>query len=500
VFRSGYSLMFDRQAVGRPVETPVGGNENLAQTVSIQSPANAQGQPYRVGPDGPVPNLASAAAPIIPLPYVPPARNVSLGTQFGILNGDAYDPFFTRGRTHSANFTMQRELRWSSILELGWIGRYGRDLPMQVNINAVPYMIRDMSGLSAQTFAQAFNAVATQLRTGVLPGALTPQPWLENNLGAGATAAVAAANTTDFVSGGVANLFVSQIDPRLIARGLTPVTSQQFRVMNYVTNGGWSDYNAFFAAYHQRPVKGLSFDVNYTWSRLQDTGGRNQDNGGGLATDPFNLDYDYADSVADRRHVLAAYGSYTLPFPQEHKALGGWNISFVLSAFSGLPLSAGQGGGLYGFGGQESVPFIDDATIAGSKNFDVPGSGGVATSGNPATGGTGVNLFPNPEAVFKNLRPVLIGEDRQTTRGRIRGFGFRSLDLSIGKTFRTPGNTRLSISADIFNVMNTVLFVNPSLSLLSPATFGVVTRQAGNPVSQDFSGSRSAQLGFRLEF
>jgi hypothetical protein len=135
VFRGGYSLMFDRQAVGRPVETPVGGNENLAQTVSIQSPANGAGQPYRVGVDGPVPNLLTATTPTIPLPYVPPARDVAAGTQFGILNGDAYDPFFTRGRTHSANFTMQRELRWSSILELGWIGRYARDLPMQVNIN-----------------------------------------------------------------------------------------------------------------------------------------------------------------------------------------------------------------------------------------------------------------------------------------------------------------------------------------------------------------------------
>jgi hypothetical protein len=500
VFRGGYSLMFDRQAVGRPVETPVGGNENLAQTVSIQSPANGAGQPYRVGPDGPVPDLAAAATPTIPLPYVPPARNIAAGTQFGILNGDAYDPFFSRGRTHSANFTIQRELRWSSILEMGWIGRYARDLPMQVNINAVPYMIRDMSGLSGQTFAQAYNAIATQLRGGMLPAALTPQPWLENNLGAGATAAVAAANTTDFVSGSVANLFVSQIDPRLIARGQSPVTSQQFRVMNYVTNGGWSDYNAFFTAYHQRPVKGLSFDVNYTWSRLQDTGGRSQDNGGGLATDPFNLGYDYGDAVTDRRHVLAAYGNYALPFGDHNRILSNWNISFVVSGFSGLPIAVGQGGGLFGFGGQESVPFIEDTSITGSKHFDVPGSGGVGTSGNPAAGGTGVNLFENPEAVFKNLRPVLIGEDTQTSRGKIRGFGFRTIDLSIGKTFRTMRGARASISADFFNVLNTVLFVNPSLSILSPASFGVVTRQAGNPVAQDFSGSRSAQLGFRLEF
>ncbi len=500
VFRGGYSLMFDRQSIGRPVETPVGGNENLAQTVSIQAPVNAQGQPYRVGVDGPVPDLMSAAPTAIPLPYVPPSRNAAAGTQFGITRGDAYDPFYQRGRTHSADFTIQRELPWSAILELGWIGRYGRDLQMGVNINSVPYMIKDMSGLSTQTFAQAYNAVATQLRSGVPALAVNAQPWFENNLGAGSTAVVAAAGTSDIVSGAVANLFLTQIDPRLIARGQSPVTSQQFQSMNYTSSGGWSDYNALFFAYHQRALRGLTFDVNYTWSRLQDTGGRNQDSGGGFVTDAFNVAYDYGDAVTDRRHVLATYGTYQLPFARERPLVGGWSVSFVLTAFSGLPIAVSQGGGLFGFGGQESVPLVQDASYTGSKNFQVPGSGGVASSGNPAIGGTGVNLFANPEAIFRNFRPLLLGEDTQTSRGKVRGFGFWDVDLSIGKSFRTPRGTRLSVSADFFNVMNTVLFGNPALSILSPASFGVVTRQSGNPLTQDFSGSRSAQLGVRFEF
>jgi hypothetical protein len=499
VFRGGYGLMFDRQSVGRPVETPVGGNENLAQSVSIQAPLNAQGQPYRVGVDGPVPDLLNAAPGTIPLPYVPSVRNPVTGTSFGITRGDAYDPFFQRGRTHSLDFTVQRELRWAAILELGWIGRYARNLPLGVNINAVPYMIRDMSGLSTQTFAQAYNAIATELRRGALPSAVTAQPWFENNLGAGATAAVATADTSDFVSGGVGNLFITQIDPRLIARGRDPVTSQQFQSMNYTSYGGASDYNAFFLSYHQRPLHGLSFNMNYTLSRLQDTGGRNQDSGGGFVTDPFNIEYDYGDAVTDRRHVLTAYGTYQLPFRQ-HALLGGWSISFVFTAFTGMPLAVSQGGGLFGTGGQESVPLVLDADYDGGKNFNVAGSGGVGTSGNPATGGTGVNIFADPEAVFQNFRPLLLGEDTRTSRGKVRGFGFQTLDLSIGKTFRLPRETRMSISADVFNVMNTVLFANPSLSILSPASFGVVTRQAGNPLTQDFSGSRTAQIGVRFEF
>jgi hypothetical protein len=311
---------------------------------------------------------------------------------------------------------------------------------------------------------------------------------------------VAAANTSDFVSGGVGNLFITQIDPRLIARGQSPVTSQQFQSMNYTSYGGWSDYNAFFMSYHQRPIHGLAFDLNYTLSRLQDTGGRNQDSGGGFVTDAFNVAYDYGDAVTDRRHVLTAYGTYQLPFAQQNALLGGWSISFVFTAFTGLPIAVSQGGGLFGTGGQESVPLVSDTSYSGSKNFEVPGSGGVATSGNPAAGGTGVNLFEDPEAVFKNFRPLLLGEDTRTSRGKVRGFGFQTIDLSIGKVFRLPRETRMSISADFFNVLNTVLFGNPSLSILSPASFGVVTRQSGNPLTQDFSGSRTAQLGVRFEF
>src|SRR5207253_1559250 len=81
--------------------------------------------------------------------------------------------------------------------------------------------------------------------------------------------------------------------------------------------GGWSDYNALFVSYHQRPFGGLAFDLNYTWSRLQDTGGRNQDSGGGFVSDAFDFAYDYGDAVTDRRHVLTAYGNYQLPFAQD---------------------------------------------------------------------------------------------------------------------------------------------------------------------------------------
>ena len=143
---------------------------------------------------------------------------------------------------------------------------------------------------------------------------------------------------------------------------------------------------------------------------------------------------------------------------------------------------------------------IQPASYAGSRNRDVAGSGGVGSSGNPATGGTGINLFANPEGVFKNFRPILIGVYKQTTRGAVRGFGLWNLDLSVGKTFYATRKIKMNVSADFFNLLNHVLFADPSVSILNPASFGVATRQTGNPSGGDFSGPRRVQLGLRMEF
>ncbi len=74
------------------------------------------------------------------------------------------DPFITVPRNHTVDFTIQRELPGNMILELGYIGRMGRNLYQSLNLNQVPYNFKDP--VSGQTFAQAFDALADQLRSG----------------------------------------------------------------------------------------------------------------------------------------------------------------------------------------------------------------------------------------------------------------------------------------------------------------------------------------------
>ena len=60
--------------------------------------------------------------------------------------------------------------------------------------------------------------------------------------------------------------------------------------------------------------------------------------------------------------------------------------------------------------------------------------------------------------------------------------------------FLTGANKKLSavFTVDMINIFNHVEFVDPVLSLQTPASFGVLTTQYGTP--------RAIQLSLRLEF
>ncbi len=515
VFRGGYSVLYSRIMATLTVTTQINSNELLASSASILAPqCNAagtpgpgcsSGAPFRVGVDGTP--FAPAPTGSITIPFVPAARQTTTpGSRFGVVSARGIDPGLEPGRVHGADFTVQREFRGNTIVELGWMGRWGRNLVQSVNLNAVPAHLTDMSGQSRQTFAQAFDAVATQLRGGTAPAAVTPQPWFENVFGASQTRAIATAAASNFVSGGLTPLFQNTLDPRLQALGRPTVQNQQFDRLMYLTNGGWSNYQAFFVSTRKQISRGLSVAGNWTWSHALDTGGAIFDNNGGALTDPFNPSFDYADAITDVRHVVKAYGTYDLPLPARNRLLGGWQTSFIFVARTGLPVAVAQGGDIFGAPpvlgpATESAPGVTSRSERAGRHSSVAGSGGVATSGDPARGGTGLNLFSNPQAVFNSFRPFLISQDRRSGRGAVRGLGLWNLDFSVAKRTALTEKLGVSFTADFFNLFNHPSFNDPALSLLSPASFGVISAQAvGNPARADFAGPRRVQFGLRLEF
>ena len=470
VLRGGYSLLYDRINNPTFITIPTLGGPGFAQIVSLNAPAGSSGQVFRAGVDGPLP------LPTIPAASAPVAPSVPFGETlaFGL------DPYMDTPKSHMINLSVQRVLPWDMSVEAGYVGRLGRDLMQTVNLNQVPYMFRDPA--SGQTFAQAFDAVAAELRAGTAPAAVTLQPWFENllsRLGPGATRAMAVSQAANIVNGNLSALFLGFLD----AQAAAPFNNRQVQDISMRTTLGRSSYHALVSSVRKRFAQGLTFDVNYTLSSSKDQVGLTQ-NQATILPNSFDPDAEWGPSNFDLRHVMNANWVYELPLARNasgvrERLLGGWYTAGVFRATSGAPLTIVQGAQVWGgalvlTNNSGAVP---GGEVSTGINRNVAGSGGVGTSGDPARGGSGINLLSDPEAVFRAARRIRLGTDDRAPRGVIRGPGFWQLDATFGKTTTLGGGTRLKIAVDILNILNHINFADPTLSLQIPATFGVITAQ-----------------------
>ncbi len=503
VIRGGYGLVYDRVNTVSTVLIPIVG-VGFGQTLTLRAPTNALGQPFRAGIDGPIPvpqNFATSS-PIVPT------------KPFGETLSFSVDPNIADPRNHVFNFTIQRELPGKILIEAGYVGRLGRNLFQNVNLNSAPYFFKDKK--SNQRFSEAFDAVAAQLRAGASPFTVTPQPWFENQINLtgspfqflGPTRFLALAFTGDFVVGNLNNVWNLGMDfftP-------TPYNNQQSVDLFVRTSLGRSNYHAMFISVHRRALHGLTFDANYTLSKSLDQIGQTQGAIGGAPTQfssSFNPDIDYGPSDFDARHLFNVNAVYELPFGPGRrfragnvvdKLIGGWHIAGIFQAQSGFPLTVTQGFQVFGAGavfgnGTGAIP-LGPTDFGNEVHSGVLGSGGIGTAGSPITGGTGLNLFADPEKAFNSFRRVQISKDGRSGRGVLRGFPRWQLDVSIGKTAKIKEQMKVGVTFDFFNIFNRVNFVDPVLNLNNTSGFGVVTSQLVNSIYKP----RTIQVSARFEF
>jgi hypothetical protein len=494
VIRGGYSLTYDRANTVATVIIPMLG-VGFAQTLSVLGPKNKDGLPFRAGIDGdiPVPVNTAAVSPIVP------------EKPFGELLSFLDNPKLLDPRNHSIDFTIQRELPWKMLIEVGYVGRLGRELYQSYNLNSDPFFFKDKK--SGQLFAEAFDNVATELRRGVAPDNVRAQPWFENQLGAGTTEALAGFFTGDFISGNLNNIWNLGIDfftP-------TPYNNQQALDLFFRANGGRSNYHAMILSLHKRSSSGLTFDINYTLSKSLDQVGAVQNSAGELASS-FFPDLEYGPSFYDRRHVLNANWIYDLPFGKGRhfttgnwadRLISGWYISGIYQVESGQPLQVTQNFSGQTFGGTVIFGYGTGAIPTGK--VDTGNNNGVNGSNNVGTNATGKNLFSNPEQAFNSFRPALLSKDGRAGRGFLRGLGKWQVDMSLGKQTKITERVGLALSFDFFNVFNHPNFYDPFPNLEDRTNFGVITTQItpnpnGFPLAQTFYRPRAIQIGGRIQF
>ena len=520
VLRGGFGMYYDRLngelavvnpgLTAGPSSTVSTGLQNCAASGAagahcLPTSSDPALSDFRIGVDGAVPLPQFAAT--LASPYVP-------ADGYSELVSSGIDPNYKAPRVFASNLTFQRDLGHGSVMELAWTGRYGRRLESNAELNASPYMFADTA--SSQTFAQAYDAVANALRAGQ---AVPTQPWFENQLpGVGAahgyastTAYLAATQTSNIENGNVSSLFDSTSASALginflrKAAGLQAYDETQVNDLAVATNLGFSNYNAFIATF-RRAGRNLTVDVNYTLSKSLDTNQGVANDSTNLAT-PLNPSIDYGPSHFDRRNAFNALFVYNLPrtyslFAKPVNAiLGGWYVSGIITAVSGLPIYVTEGSQVFG-GGQRSaastpaVPLVPVKSIQAGVHYNVAGSGGIGTSG----GLGGINLFANPAAVHNDFGYVQLSSGHDGYGSPLRGLAYINTDASIGRVIPIHERLNLKITADAFNLFNNVTFNNPSLSYLgsTTSTFGVITSTLVPENRQ--ASSRWVMLGARLDF
>ncbi len=503
VVRAGYGVTFDRTAAVGVVMLPILG-VGFSQTLTCNGPrrdgaclsGSDETTGFRIGVDGSSVRLPSLGRPGTPI--VPGIDGETLS--FSV------DPNMKVGRSQSINLTVQRELPGSLLVEAGYVARISNNLGENYELNSVPYMMKDPA--SGQTFGQAFDAVANQLRGGTAVGSLTAQPWFENQLRGNSnctpncTQYLARVRGGQFQNSQVVTLF------NLIntARTAGPVYNRQILSTWVRGSGGESFYSGGFVTINKRFSQGLSFTANYTLAKSLDEYGLNQEYIG-VISNPFDLSTDWGPALWDRRHVFNAGYFYDLPFgrgkkyamsnPVLERIAGGWYTSGIYTASSGLPLLVGTSAEAFGgaqafFGGLPAgaLPARSGNDYSTSVNHENVGSGGVGTAG----GGRGskLNIFANPEQTYNTFRYIQLSQDGRHGRGIVRGLARWNYDLSIGKKTRINERIGTTFTFDMINAFNHVEFNDPATSYLTRPSFGVLTSQFASP--------RQIQFGLRFEF
>jgi hypothetical protein len=437
-------------------------------------------------------------APTITRPNTPFASNPDCpSSPSGLCTGEfnyAVDQQFRVPYSIQYSFGFQREMPGNFILEATYVGRQSRKLFAQADL-AQALNFKDAA--SGQLMYDAFNRLQAQVQAGVTGAAITPQPWFENQMFPGGTALMAGNGTLrQFVLRGD----TSDAVQLLYANGLLNQNvglSAQFGTNIYISNQGASTYDGMLVSLRKRFSSGLQFDFNYTWSHALDNGSSVVNTvSGGLVCDLTNLRVCRGNSDFDIRHLVNANFIYELPFGRGQRfgkesagwlnqIIGGWEVSGIFTARSGLPFSTTTTAFPVGFN------FNSPAAYNNSN------AAGLQGNIHDASNGT-IQFFDNPTTVFDPANPTA-GAIRFPHHGEIgnrnvfRGPGFWNLDTALLKTFKMPWseNHTLQIRWESFNLFNHNSFALPAVGITG-TTFGTITSSASAP--------REMQFAFRYSF
>jgi hypothetical protein len=254
-----------------------------------------------------------------------------------------------------------------------------------------------------------------------------------------------------------------------------------------LTNYSSSSYNSLQVVARHRFSNGLSFEGNYTFSKVLSDGDGDLQARFQAFLDFNNPGLERSRANFDLNHMIKAFGHYDLPFGKGHRlgfhpinrVIGGWTVSGTMVWQSGPPFSILSGRGTLN---RAARSYYNTANTSLTKSqldqvvkFQMTGNGPVIVAPsavNPADT-TGVNADGSPAfqgQVFFNPGAGSVGVLQRRLFSGPWTFG---MDMSLMKKVDITEKMNVELRADAFNVLNHATFYTGDQNINS-TNFGVI--------------------------
>jgi hypothetical protein len=286
------------------------------------------------------------------------------------------------------------------------------------------------------------------------------------------------------------------------ASNAVPVYANRYvQGADMLTNYSSSSYNSLQLVMRHRMHSGLSFEANYTFSKVLSDGDGDLQTRFQAFLDFNNPKLERSRANFDLNHMIKANGYYELPIGEGHRLhfkplnplIGGWTFGSVMLWQSGAPFSILSS---YATLNRAARSYYNgaDTTIGGGAlkqivHFQMTGNGPVEIAPsaiNPADG-SGVSapgVAPFAGEIFSNPGPGTLGE---LQRREFSGPWTFNIDMSLTKNVKIAERGNLLLRMEAFNAPNHPTFWSgdQNINSTSPA-FGTITSMFNSPRIMEF--------------
>jgi len=247
--------------------------------------------------------------------------------------------------------------------------------------------------------------------------------------------------------------------------------------ITFHTFDGESDYNALQVAANRRFTQGLQFGLSYTLGEVKNR----VDTDGGMVETYLTRDYVRAGYNQTHNFVF----NYTWALPRLSRV---WDANLVRAVFDNWMLS-GITTFSSGFPLTLSFTTVDGADITGGGDPAAP-----ALTGDINSGSKTLQQWFNTSAVARPAR----GDAGDSGRNVINGPGVNNWDITLFKNISMGGARVLQFRWEIYNVFNTVQFLDVDRAARFDAAGNQVNARFGQVISARTPRIMQASLRFNF--